>query len=248
MRKITHIWEKLSRNGLREDEGIMQFREVIFLNKILIISPLIIIFQIPIEIALNGFKVLPLDLLFLLLMLIPIFLQRFRYFWIAKLYCVIISHIFIVIAGTLVGKGINNHVVIIPLVLFGMILFKKSRDRVFVFLISVVTYFTLTYLREVVSPVYEITEENKHNFTIIFFYVALILTFFLGFYFLNINRDFEELINKQKESLEEKKQGDHGFHYLRKTNPAIHHSNRKTSKRIYTGFFCALFAERYCFR
>ncbi|MCD6018932.1 MAG: protein serine/threonine phosphatase [Bacteroidetes bacterium] len=204
MGKISQIWEGLSRNGLREEEGIMQFREVIFLNKILIISPLIIIFQIPIEIALNGFKALSLDLMFLALMLIPIFLQRFRYFWIAKLYCVIISHTFIVIAGTMVGKGINNHVTIIPLLLFGMILFKKGRDRIFVLLISTLSYFILNYLHEAITPVYDITEENKQNFTIIFYVLALIVTFLCGFYFLNINKDFEELIEKQKESLEEK--------------------------------------------
>ncbi len=204
MNKISHLWNKLSRNGLRDNEGIMQFREVVFLNKILIISPLIIIFQIPFEIALNGFNVLPLDLLFLALMIIPIIFQRYRYFWFTKLYCVIISHTFIVIAGTLVGKGINNHVVLIPLVLFGMILFKTIRDRLIVFFITIVAYFLMNYLREIIPPVYIITDENKQNFTIIFFYVALILTFFLGFYFLNINKEFEELIHKQKESLEEK--------------------------------------------
>lgn len=204
MEKISLIWNRLSRNGLREDEGVMQYREVIFLNKILIISPLVILFQIPFEIALNGFKALPLDLMFLALMFIPLILQRYRYFWIAKLYCVLVSHIFIVIAGAMVGKGINNHVAMIPLLLFGMILFKKGWDRLFVFLISILSYCTLHYLHEIITPVYDITEQNKQNFTIIFYLLALVVTFLCGFYFLNINKDFEELINRQKESLEEK--------------------------------------------
>ncbi|MES2567849.1 MAG: SpoIIE family protein phosphatase [Bacteroidota bacterium] len=204
MGKIKNIWEKLSRNGLRADEGIIQFREVIFLNKILIISPILIIIQIPFEIALNGVEVLPLDLAFLGLMLIPITLQYYRYFWVSKLLCILISHTFIVGAGTLVGKGINNHVVLIPLVLFGLILFKARRDRLIVFLITTSSYLILLYLQEHTNPVYQISDENRHNFTIIFYFVALILTFFLGFYFLNINNDFEELINSQKESLEEK--------------------------------------------
>lgn len=204
MEKITQIWNKLSRNGLRENEGIMQFREVIFLNKIMIISPLIIIIQIPIEVALNGVEVLPLDLTFLILLSIPFALQHFRYFWLAKLYSALVGNIFVVTAGIMVGKGVNNHLALIPLLLFGLILFKTTRDRFIVVIISTLSYLILIYLQSVIPPVYQVSDENKHNFTNIFFFVSLFLTYFLGYYFISINNDFEKLINKQKESLEEK--------------------------------------------
>lgn len=198
---IKKIWDKLSRNGLKEDEGVFGHREVIFLNKILIISPIIVALIIPIEIILNGFELVPLELIFIVLLIIPSIIQRYRFFWFARLYCIIIGNSFVVMAGTLVGKGINNHVSLIPLMLFGMILFKTTRDRLLVFFISLLFYFTLKYLLEVVPPHYIVSAESREKFTLIFYVMTLLLTFLLGFYFLGINSDYEKLIIAQNDSI-----------------------------------------------
>lgn len=201
MQLIKEIWHKLSRNGLRDDEGVFGHREIIFLNKILIVSPIIIALLIPIEIVLNGFELVPLELIFIVLMIIPSIIQRYRYFWFARIYILLIGNLFIMVAGTLVGKGVNNHVSLIPLMLFGMILFKTTRDRLLVFFISLFFYLTLKYLLEVVPPVYNISDINKEKFTLIFYVMTLLLTFLLGYYFLGINSDYEKIIVTQNESI-----------------------------------------------
>jgi serine phosphatase RsbU (regulator of sigma subunit) len=204
MNKLTVLWNRLSRNGLREDEGILDHREVIFLNKILIVAPLIILFFIPIEVFLNGFDVVPVELLFLVMMIIPSIMQRYRLFLLARLWCIFISHLFIVAAGVSVGKGTNNHLAMIPLLLFAMVLFETTRARVMMFGLSIIFYVTLMYLFTILPPYFTISEENRKNFSHIFYFVALLLTFLLGYYFLSINEDYEGLVHKQKESIEEK--------------------------------------------
>jgi serine phosphatase RsbU (regulator of sigma subunit) len=204
MTKLKDIWTKLSRLGLREDEGILGFREVILLNKVLIISPVILFIFMPIEIILNGFAVVPLELVFLAILLSPLLLQKLRYFWAARLYIFVMSNGFIATAGTLVGKGINNHVAMIPIMLFGMILFKKTRDKLIVFCLSSAFYFALIYFQDIVEPVVEITNENRENFTHVFYMLSLLITFLLGYYFLNINKEYEKIVLEQKDHLAEK--------------------------------------------
>ena len=201
MKSILQIWEQLSRNGLRDNEGVFEHREVIFLNKILVISPIVIALIIPLEIFLNGFQLVPLEVSLILLILIPLALQRYRYFWAARLFSFIIGNSFIIVAGILVGKGVNNHIAMIPLMLFGMIIFKNTRDRVLVLFISVLFYLTLYYCLETIPPAYNVSPENKEKFTFIFYLMTLLLTFLLGYYSLAINREFEKLIITQKEGL-----------------------------------------------
>jgi serine phosphatase RsbU (regulator of sigma subunit) len=202
--KIKNIWVKLSRIGLKEEEGILEFREVILLNKVLIVSPVILFIFMPIEIILNGFAVVPLELAFLGVLLFPLLLQKYRLFWAARLYILIASHGFMTVAGILVGKGINNHVAMIPVMLFGIILFKKTRDKLFVFCLSASFYFTLLYFQKHATPVVEINDENRANFSVVFYMLSLFLTFLLGYYFLNINKEYEKIIMAQKDHLIEK--------------------------------------------
>ncbi len=204
MSKLKQIWEKLSRNGLRDDEGVFGHREVILLNKILIVSPIIIALIIPVELYVNGVELLPLELFFILLMLLPFFLQRYRLFYLARLISFLAGNGFIIVAGTLVGKGVNNNIAFIPLMLFGLLLFKTTRDRVIVFIHSIGFYFLLKYLQNQIEPSYIISEESKATFTIIFYLMSLLLTFVLGYYFVNINNDYEKLIVAQKEGLASK--------------------------------------------
>lgn len=201
---IKSFWNKASRNGLRPEEGIHSHREVIFLNKILIISPIIVFLIIPVEIILNGYQLIPLELTILGLYTIPVCLQYFRLFWLAKLSSFLLGNTFILVAGILVGKGINNQLAIIPLMLFGILMFKNTRDKILILVISLLYYFILNYCWERIEPVFIVSEENKNNFTYMFFVMSLVLTFLLGYYSLNINREYEVIINDQKEKLSEK--------------------------------------------
>jgi serine phosphatase RsbU (regulator of sigma subunit) len=201
LKKISSIWFKLSRNGLREDEGVFGHREVILLNKGLALGPLIMLVLLPVEILVNGFKFIPLELLLILVMVFCFILQRNRFFMAGKFLSVILCLAFIVYAGIMVGKGVGNHIAFIPICLFGMLLFRRTRDKVIVFFLTLFCYFLLTYLRNTVSPYFTTTDDIREFFTNIYFVMTLVLTFFMGIYFLGINDEYEGLIIEQRESL-----------------------------------------------
>ncbi len=198
---IASIWRSLSRNGLKDDEGVFGHREVIFLNKILVLGPIVMLLLIPIEVAVNGFKLVPLELVFMSMMLLCFALQRYRFFMTSKFLAVFLSQSFIVGAGVMVGKGVANHIALIPICLFGMLLFEKTRDKALVLGITVFSYFLQAYLRNHVPATYALSDEVKAFFTHVFYLMTLILTFFMGIYFLGINKEYEELIIEQKEIL-----------------------------------------------
>ncbi len=198
---MKELWHKLSRNGLRDDEGIFSHREVILLNKILLVTPIVLVFLLPVEIYINGVTAIPLDLTFIGLMVVPFLMQRYRYFWAAKFFSFVASNLFILGAGLMVGKGINNHIAMIPIMLFGMILFKSTRDRVLVFGISLAFFVSLRYLLDIVPPHYTFTPSAKEAFSIVFYIMALLVTFLLGYYFLNINKEYETTIVSQSLSI-----------------------------------------------
>lgn len=85
MNKIKLLWHKLSRLGLHEDEGVFGHREVILLNKVLIVAPFVVGAIIPFEIYYNGFTTLPLELALIGLMIIPLVLHHYRWFYISQL-------------------------------------------------------------------------------------------------------------------------------------------------------------------
>jgi serine phosphatase RsbU (regulator of sigma subunit) len=201
MASLQDLWLKLSRNGLRDDEGVFGHREVMFLNKILSVSPIVMLLLIPIEIAVNGFKLVPLELIFIAMMLFCFLLQRYRLFWMAKFFAVVLSQFFILTAGIMVGKGVSNHIALIPISLFGMFLFKGTRDKIIVIIITIFNYFLLFYLRDTIEPTYYLSDEVKSFFTHIFYVMTFILTFFIGYYFLSINNEYEALVVQQKEIL-----------------------------------------------
>ncbi|MDQ3191009.1 MAG: SpoIIE family protein phosphatase [Bacteroidota bacterium] len=198
---INQIWNKLSLIGLRKGEGVLEFREVIFLNRMLILLPLVMFFYIPVEIYFNGFSMLPMVVGMILLLMISIPLHYFRLFRISKYYLFLIANLMLANAGLSVGKGINNHVSLIPVVLISVLIFKTKIERILALLITIAFFSYGQYLFDIVPPYIYVSAENKEVFSFIFFLLALLLTFIIGTYFLGINKEYEKIVITQKEAL-----------------------------------------------
>jgi len=201
MNSIKKIWSKLSRLGLYEHEGVFGHREVILLNKILVVAPIVILLLIPFEIYFNGLVTLPLELTLLIVTAIPLILQRYRLFYLARIFILLSGNTYILIAGVLVGKNVNNNLALIPIMLFGLLIFKTTRDKIIVFIIAVVYFVALEILRDIIPPSLYVAPEVKEKFSHIFFLTALLLTFILGFYFVSINNEYEKQIIDQNQKI-----------------------------------------------
>ncbi|MBP7809504.1 MAG: SpoIIE family protein phosphatase [Bacteroidia bacterium] len=196
------FWNKISRIGLREGEDALLFREVILLNRLLIVMFIVMLFYIPFEIAINGFKMVPAVLIMIAIAMFTLVFHHFRLFRLGHYYLYIFTSLFIVVMGLIVGRGINNHVVFMPIVLIAIIMFKSKAERIILFLIAVALFFLQEKLFDIIPPLIPISEDVKPLFSILFFILALILTFMVGFYFMGINKEYEGIIILQKENLE----------------------------------------------
>jgi serine phosphatase RsbU (regulator of sigma subunit) len=101
-----------------------------------------------------------------------------------------------------VGRTVQNHVILLPIILLSVIMFRNRTERISVFILTVALYFVQQRLFNVVEPVADISDENKKIFAMIFFFLAMIFTFVVGYYFIGINKEYEGIIVNQKENLE----------------------------------------------
>ena len=65
--KKDKLWNKISRIGLVEGQDVMKFREVILLNRILVVMLGIMCLYVPLEIFINGFALVPVVLLMMIM-------------------------------------------------------------------------------------------------------------------------------------------------------------------------------------
>jgi len=199
--RINSVWNRVSRIGLIEGEGVHDRREVIFLNRMLALLPVIFLCYLPFEIYFNGTSMLPVVGLMNFLFLIPLILHHYRYFRFAHYYLFFIGNIMITGAGLLIGRGVDNHVTFIPALLIGIIIFKTKAERFLVLFITTVFFFLQQFLFDIISPEIYISDEIKSTFSNILFILALVLTFLIGFYFIGINSEYEVIVNDQKEAI-----------------------------------------------
>jgi serine phosphatase RsbU (regulator of sigma subunit) len=199
--KLSITWNRISRVGLRDEEGVLEFREVIFLNRVLALIPMVMLFYIPLELYFNGTAMIHVVFIMIFFFLIPFPLHYYRLFKVAKYYLLFVGNIFIISAGLMVGKGINNHVTLIPIVLMVVILFKTPAERFIGFLITVGFFVLQHYLFDIVPPQIPATPELKAIFAFIFFLLAMVISYFVGTYFVGINKEYEKIVIDQKEVL-----------------------------------------------
>lgn len=198
------FWNKISRIGLRDGEDALLFREVILLNRIILILFLIMIIYLPVEISINGWQMIPATVTLEVLILITWIFHYYRLFSIGHFYLYIVSNLFMIIVGVAVGKAVQNYIMLLPIVLLSVIMFKTTGLRITLFMITLTLYLIQQYLFTMVSPIVPIPEETKGSFAVIFFVLGLLLTFVIGFYFMRINKEYEGIIVLQKENLETK--------------------------------------------
>jgi serine phosphatase RsbU (regulator of sigma subunit) len=195
------MWQKASRIGLREDEGILHHRDVVFLNRVLTIMPIVLTGYLPFEIMLNGFGAVHLVIIFMVGLMLPLVFNHYRLFVLARYYSFLVATVFILGAGLSVGKGINNHVALIPMALLAIILLHSRFERIMAVALIAGAFLLQQYLFDHVEPSILIPAAIKPAFSNIFFILALLLNFLLGYYFIGLNSEYESVIVSQKEAL-----------------------------------------------
>jgi serine phosphatase RsbU (regulator of sigma subunit) len=201
---LNNTWVKVSRIGLREDEGLHNFREVIFLNRLLAILPLVFVFYIPLEIYFNGVSMIYIVLMMLVLYTLPLLMHKYRWFNLARYWTFFTGSLTTMCAGLLVGKGINNYVTLIPILMVSTILFKTRVERILTLCFCVGFFFIQLCLFERIAPTVYVDPGAKTSLSYVFFILSMVLCFLVATYFIGINKEYEQIVNDQKEALSTK--------------------------------------------
>ncbi len=141
------IWHKITFLGLEEHEEFEQ-REVVLLNKMVAMASAVMFFLIPIEVVINGWKMVPFEFAMGLLCLFSLLLTYKRKFMAAKVYFFFVAIAVIGFMGILVGKGTNNELFMLPVFIFPMILFNNLKTVLILCSFAFVSFiiFTSFYL------------------------------------------------------------------------------------------------------
>ncbi len=216
------LWSRISRIGLKEHEDITMLREVILLNRLLVLLLLVILVYIPAEIYFNGFKLLPAVIIMMVLALFSLVLHHFRLFRLAHYYLFFITSAFVMTMGLMVGKEVQNYIMFYPVVLLATLLFKTNVERVGGLILTVSLFLIQQKLFTLIEPQIYIEASIKNAFSVIFFLMGLTITFLIGFYFVRINREYEAIIITQRDKIETKnKEITDSINYARRIQNAI---------------------------
>jgi serine phosphatase RsbU (regulator of sigma subunit) len=204
LNSINRFWKRASRIGLRDDEGVLGHREVIFMNRVLLIIPVLMVFYIPVELAINGTGAIHMVVIFIAGLMLPLLFNKYRLFGFSRYYCFLIGVFFITGASISVGKGVYNYVALITMVLLGIILFRSTAERVISLLMVIGAYLIILHLIETVPPRIVLSEQVKPQLAATFFILSIVINFLLGYYLLGVNNEYEALVVTQREQLREK--------------------------------------------
>ena len=203
---INDLWRRISRNGLYDHESVIEYRSIIFLNRILSLAPVVMLFYVPIEVFYNGWELVPMSLLLSGIFALPLVLIRYRRFWVAKISVFLLTQVFVFFAGLFVGKSAGNFITFIPIVLMGVLLFNQNWIRLLSFILVVSVFLLQDYCFALVEPSVAVSEENKKIFSTIFMVMGMLMNFMIGYYLIGVNDEYESVISGQKALLEMKNQ------------------------------------------
>jgi serine phosphatase RsbU (regulator of sigma subunit) len=192
---IRSLWQKISYLGLSDQTEESEFREIILLNKMAIMSFLLILPVIPLEILMNGWMLVPYELTMCALILVTLWLTYKERFDFAKIYFFFMSMSVVFGMSLAVGKGAGNEYFLIPCFIVPLLVFRDLKKIIVLCTTAVVAFFILVYLQKVVEPVFKVPMEVKESLKPIFIVIIFALLFFAFFYFKSINLRFEEILS-----------------------------------------------------
>ncbi|MBK9190808.1 MAG: SpoIIE family protein phosphatase [Crocinitomicaceae bacterium] len=199
------IWNKISYLGL-EERNEFKNREVVLMNKLVFISALMMLGMIPFEVIINGWELVWLEVVIVMLCLSALYLNYLKWFTFAKFYFYVVAVSIIFGLGLAIGKGSANELFFFPTFIFPAMLFH---NRVVIITLSVIAgllFILQSYLMEFVPPVFDVPSNIKLTIRYLFQIIVFTIVFFEIYYFKTQNYRFQQLLKQKNEEIEHKSQ------------------------------------------
>ncbi|MGE0567269.1 MAG: PP2C family protein-serine/threonine phosphatase [Bacteroidia bacterium] len=218
---LRSIWNRLSYVGV-DPERRLEFREIILSNRVVAISILLVVLFIPIEIMLNGFQLVPIELFCGALFSIVFLMHRKGYFTFAKYFIVFYAVLMVGLMTVIVGGSSGSEYVLLSIIVTPMVLFNDKR-HMFVMLIFVcVSFYAVKFLSKSLDPIVEVPLSVRISVQPFMVFMGMVILVSQVFYFKSLTISFQELLKKSNKTLEEKnKEITDSINYAKRIQSAI---------------------------
>lgn len=201
---IKKFWNKVSFLGLEDkdqDTAVFQYREVILINRLIVMFETILLLYLPIEIIFNGISLLYIILTEMFIGGLTLLWNRFKKFTIAKIYFFITTILSIAPLMLFIPREAGNQYFLLPVSLIPLLLFKKNWQAVTGFLFVVFIYFVVDLTRDNVENILDLPLETLSLFSRVFIFMDFLILYFTLYYFKQINGENEKIIYRQHDQL-----------------------------------------------
>jgi hypothetical protein len=204
VKMIKKFWNRVSFIGLEDKDrkdAFLFFRDIILLNRLIVILELLFLCYLPVEIIFNGFDLVFIIIGQLILMMIPLVLNSKKKFDSARWMFFIISVMVTCPLLYVTPREAANHLFLIPVSLIPIVIFKESWKIIVGFTFVFILFYFVEFTRDQIDDIIDVPLETLHFFSLVFNAMLFLILFMLMFYFKQINRDFEKVVNQNTQDL-----------------------------------------------
>lgn len=186
--------------GLTERDEF-KHRDVVLMNQLVVISAALMAALIPLEVIINGWELIWMEVVIILLCLSALIFNYKGWFLFAKFYFFLVTTSIIFGLGLAIGKGSGNELFYFPVFIFPAMLFNQMRIILPLSIITLGLFMLQNYLMGVTTPLFYVSPEIKNTMRHLFYFIVFCIVFFEIHYFRNINERFQQLLASKNEEI-----------------------------------------------
>lgn len=221
MKNLNNLWHKLSHVGV-DKTNEHELREIVLCNKIVLVGIILVIGFLPIEIILNGFQLVPVEIISMLVFATVLVLNYKKRYTIAKYYIIILSTLMIALMTFMVGGGSNSEYMLLSILIAPLMLFNNIKHIIILILFVAVSFFIIKHYSVKFPPIIYVEDSVKKNVQPIMMIMCMILLIFEMYYFKKLNLSYQHLLIENKKEIELKqKEIIDSIHYAKRIQEAL---------------------------
>ena len=202
---LKTFWDNITFLGLdARDE--FKHKEVVLMNKLVFVSAMLMFVLIPFEVLINGWELIWLELIAILICLSVLILNYYKWFAFAKFYFYSVASVIIFGLGIAIGKGTGNDLFFVPILIFPALLFNNRIVILTLSILACVQFLLVNYLQTIVEPTIYVKPEIKNTIRFIFYTICFVIIYFEIYYFKAINYRFQKLLATKNQEIVNKNQ------------------------------------------
>lgn len=200
---MKSFWNFISDVGCYDNLDYEEGRRIRLLNRLNFISAVVLAIYLVVEMFMRVHVFIPFLFIMFLLIAITFLLIYNRYYRIAKNFAVIVIAICISFFTLNTGDALSE-VLLVPLTVMPLIIFKDKRVSVFYLFFLIALSVALRMAQPYIDPLLKLNEQEFFFFKTMNIINGIVITYFITYYFKKANEAYESQLLHMNELVSEK--------------------------------------------